>query len=256
MGGLMERWDAGYHDATYQLEGGDAEAVAAHQREVALEKKAPLDPQYWFDHPYPSSFPLCVAVKAAGLQGFELEDRYLRRVREAALVENRDLRTPAALVDLAREVRGLDADRFRGDVDGDAAVKAFREDWRAAREPLPKARDTKTTEGHVRYAFPALVVRRGDGEYRVLDGDHSYADCVEQLQELDPDLAPDGPPDIGDFVQHDVRVTLAEVSLVCDVSWARSEAALSLFVEGGLVRKRLAGDFHMWELVDLGGPIS
>jgi len=72
----------------------------------------PLDPRLWSEAPISSSYPACMAVKAAEEQGPEASARYLRALREGLMCFRRKLDTVEALVSEARGA-GLDAARFR-----------------------------------------------------------------------------------------------------------------------------------------------
>lgn len=247
LGGLMERWSKDFNDPLYQLTGGDAEALARHQEEVSLITQMPIDVGFWIENPPSSTHPASIAVKAAGLQRADLEDLYLRRVREGFLTERRRLDNKEALLMIAGEVPGINLDRLRKDIDSNAAKQAFRHDWEAARRPVPEARDTKVTEGHLRYSFPTLLLFNDAGEYRVLDADNTYQDYLRVISELAPGVKRGIPPDIETFVRKYRHVTTKEVSVVCEVSWKEAEAALEKLAEASIVRKRPVGHFCMWE---------
>ena len=62
----------------------------------------PVDGRLWLDAPPKSSYPACLAVKAAAEQG--LDGPYLRRLREAFAVDGRRADNPDALLALASDV--------------------------------------------------------------------------------------------------------------------------------------------------------
>jgi predicted DsbA family dithiol-disulfide isomerase len=108
--------------------------------DVAAETGMPVDPRLWLDAPPKSSYPACLAVKAAAEQG--LDGRYLRRVREAVMCEQVKADTADALTALARDVPGLNVERFSIDLASNAITEAF-------------AADLEKAAGH---ELPALVV--------------------------------------------------------------------------------------------------
>ncbi len=69
----------------------DEVTAAPHWREVAERSGQPIDERLMLDvtDPHWSTWPACVAVEAAGLQGRAVGDRFLRRLRRAALTERR-----------------------------------------------------------------------------------------------------------------------------------------------------------------------
>ena len=99
--------------------------------QAAAATGMPVDGRLWLDAPPKSSYPACLAVKAAAEQG--LDDPYLRRLREALAVEGRRADNPDALVALASDVSGMNVDRFRVDLQSNAIVEAFGADLDTAR---------------------------------------------------------------------------------------------------------------------------
>lgn len=123
--------------------------------EVRHRTGQPLDDRVWVEKPPASSYPACLAVKAAGLQSDAAAEAVLRRLREALFLERRDVSDPAVLRALARSVADarpdlLDFSRFSTDLGGPEAEAAFRDDLREARY----LGLTRT---------PALTLRRADG---------------------------------------------------------------------------------------------
>jgi predicted DsbA family dithiol-disulfide isomerase len=118
MGGLARQFD----DPLVQLRGWLDVGAAG----------MPVDARMWLDAPPKSSYPACIAVKAAAEQG--LDEPYLRRVREAFAAEGRRVDNPDALVALAGEVAGMNVERFRIDVQSNAIVERFAADLDKARE--------------------------------------------------------------------------------------------------------------------------
>ena len=84
----------------------------------------PVDPRLWSEGPIRSTYPACMAVKAAAEQGADAAARYLRALREGLMCFRRKLDAPEALVEEARAA-GLDVARFRIDLGSNAIVEAF-----------------------------------------------------------------------------------------------------------------------------------
>src|SRR6185503_18267029 len=97
MGGLAREFKRPLDTMRHWIDAGEASAM-------------PVDPRLWLDAPPRSSYPACLAVKAAAEQGRDAA--YLRRAREGLAYERRSLDSPEALVELARTVDGLDVERF------------------------------------------------------------------------------------------------------------------------------------------------
>jgi predicted DsbA family dithiol-disulfide isomerase len=98
----------------------------------------PVEAAIWVHDAPASSWPSCLAVKAASLQSAAAADLYLRRVREAVMIEGRNISRDDVLIDVALRLAEacpglLDADRFESDLGGRDARAALEEDVREAR---------------------------------------------------------------------------------------------------------------------------
>ncbi|HEU4658589.1 MAG TPA: DsbA family protein [Capillimicrobium sp.] len=132
------------------------EATLGHWLDAAAVSGMPADPRLWLEAPPRSSYPACLAVKAAAEQG--LDAAYLRRAREGFAYERRSLDNADGLIGLARTVPGLDVERFRVDLDSNAIVEAFGRDLDEARTVAPELRGE-----HPRVSFPSGRFTGPDG---------------------------------------------------------------------------------------------
>ncbi len=164
----------------------------AQALDAAAQSGMPIDPRLWLDAPPKSSYPACLAVKAAAEQG--LDEPYLRRVREAIMCERIKADTADALTALAREVPGMNVDRYSVDLGSNAIVAAFGADLETARAAGAD--------------MPALL----------LDGKPAKA------EELDAPRRP--APSVEEALQRWPRMAAAEVAAVCDLPGPRAPAEL------------------------------
>jgi putative protein-disulfide isomerase len=167
MGGLARRYGSEYRDEEGEIGSGpDCFAdLIAHWLHVTAETGMPSDPRLWTQNPISSTYPACMAVKAASEQGHEAGYRYLRRVREGLLVERRKLDHAEALIAVAGPA-GLDVDRFRLDLESHAITEAFAADLDEVRAVPGEARAagrSRRTEGKERVAFPSVLYVGEDG---------------------------------------------------------------------------------------------
>jgi predicted DsbA family dithiol-disulfide isomerase len=165
----------------------------------------PVDPRLWTEGPIRSSFPACMAVKAAAEQGPEAAARYLRALREGLMCFRRKLDAKEALVEEARGA-GLDVARFRNDLDSHAIVEAF-------------GADLEATRTHAR-EVPFLVV--GDNQ-RVLG---PADDWQAALADAGARPADSPRPDVLGALRRFGRMASAEVEAVCDLPGPRANAEL------------------------------
>ncbi len=161
MGGLARQYDSRYRDDEGGIGSGpDCYAdLMSHWLEVGEETGMPFDPRIWTENPIRSTYPACMAVKAAGEQGSELEYRYLRRLREGLMVGRRKLDHAESLIAEAGPA-GLDVERFRIDLDSHAITELFGADLDEVRDVPAQAREAdkvRSTEGKERVSLPSAV---------------------------------------------------------------------------------------------------
>jgi hypothetical protein len=122
-----------------------------HWIDAAAASGMPIDPRLWLDAPPRSSYPACLAVKAAAEQG--RDGAYLRRARAGLAYERRTLDNPDALIALARDVPGLDVERFKIDLSSNAITESFGADLERSRTVAPERRGE-----HARVAIPSIQI--------------------------------------------------------------------------------------------------
>jgi putative protein-disulfide isomerase len=172
----------------------------------AAESGMPFDPLIWEEGPIRSTYPACMAVKAAADQGRAGE--YLRVLREGLMCFRRKLDTGEALVEEARRA-GLDVERFRIDLESHAIVEAFGAD-------LEEARAVPDVE------FPAL--RFGDGDWLIGPRPYeAYRDAAVASGAQSSGAVAPGPPDA---LKRFGRMATAEVESVCELAGPRAQAEL------------------------------
>jgi predicted DsbA family dithiol-disulfide isomerase len=110
----------------------DPAAMIVPWLDAAERSRMPVDPRLWAEAPLSSSYPACMAVKAAEEQGPDAAGRYLRALREGLFCFRRKLDAKEALVEEARGA-GLDGQRFRVDLESNAIVEAFGADLEETR---------------------------------------------------------------------------------------------------------------------------
>jgi thioredoxin family protein len=169
----------------------------------------PVDPRLWSQGPIRSTYPACMAVKAATEQGSEASGRYLRAVREGLMCFRRKLDSTEALVGEAHGA-GLDEARFRVDLDSNAIVEAFGVDLEAVR-----ALDVEPTP------LPSYEV----GSVRLF-GPQSYERLRAAALEAGARLSNAPAPDVLTALGRFGRMAGIEVEAVCDLPGPRANAEL------------------------------
>jgi putative protein-disulfide isomerase len=219
MGGLAREIDPPYETRLLEwLEHSDRSAM-------------PVDPLLWYEGPIRSTYPACMAVKAAGEQGPEAAGRYLRALREGLMCFRRKLDSSEALVEEARRA-GLDAARFRIGLESNATLEAFGGDLDLARGLDPD-----------RFTLPSYEIGS-----EVLFGAQSYDGLREAA--LAAGARPSGAPapDVLGALERFGRMAGVEVEAVCGLAAPPANAELWRLAAEWRVKPVRVLTGMLWEL--------
>jgi predicted DsbA family dithiol-disulfide isomerase len=215
MGGLARQYGGDYRDEEGGIGSGpDCFAdLIVHWLDVAAETGMPCDPRIWTQNPISSTYPACMAVKAACEQGAAAGYRYLRRLREGLLVERRKLEHAETLIGEAGSA-GLDVERFKIDLGSHAITELFAADLDEVREVPVEAREAgkiRRTEGTERVPFPSAVFVAEDGTRRGVWGWQPYEAYREAALAVDAAPVNEGPLAPIESIERFGRVATKEV---------------------------------------------
>jgi predicted DsbA family dithiol-disulfide isomerase len=182
----------------------DAGPKLASTLDVVAETAMPADPRVWLEHPPRSSYPSCLAVKAAAEQ--DLDGPYLRRLREGTFLRRERLDNAEAFLAAARDVPALDLPRFEIDLRSNAIVELFGADRERAQAACDDGRP----------ALPAFSV----------DGGPTIG--VDELRTavLDRGAVPGPLPSPEAALKQFGAMAAAEVAAVCDLPAIRARIEL------------------------------
>ncbi|MGI8750249.1 MAG: DsbA family protein [Thermoleophilaceae bacterium] len=224
--------------------------------DAAAESGMPADPRVLRGSPPRSSYPMSMAAKAAGDQGPAAAYRYLRALREGSVALRRKLDTTEALVEEARGA-GLDAERFRVDLDSHGTVEAFGADMEAA-AVLAASGDPAASGGHSvaeggrGLPLPTFVIDGADhgGAERpvVLSGLQSPAALREAVLGAGAAPAVGSRPEPIAALRRFGRMAPVEVAAVCDLPLPKAEADLAALALEWRIRPVAVGGGRLWEL--------
>jgi putative protein-disulfide isomerase len=208
-----------------RIEAPDAGALALATVDAAAESGMPADPRVFLRDPPASTHPAGLAITAVAEQGDPAP--YIRRLREAILLERRRMDTAPALLDAARETGGLDLDRLRVDFGSNAILERFGED-------LERGRGVTT---------PAL--RFGDGP--LVEGYGPYERLRDAALAAGAQASADGRPGVEDALRRFGALATPEVAAACDLPGPRAPAELwRLALEWRVKPRRVTGG-EIWE---------
>jgi putative protein-disulfide isomerase len=230
MGGLARDYTRDYEDMAAGIGGetGVYQGLVNHWLKVADEGGMPIDPRIWAEGPIASTYPACMAVKAASEQADDGGYSYLRALREGLLCFRRKLDTTEALVEEARRVR-LDVERFRIALGSHAIVEAFGKDLDATRTIPDDAREqdaAKQGQGAERLVFPSAVFNGADGSRHAVYGYGPYGRYRDAAVAAGAQPAGGDPPGVLDALRRFGRMATKEVEAVCDLPTPRAAAEL------------------------------
>ena len=198
----------------------------------------PVDPRIWANGSPRSSYPSCIAFRAAAEQGSTAGERYLRALREGFMCGRRKLDAPEALVEEARRTE-LDAQRFRIDLESNGILEAFGSD-------LEESRAAPEVE---RLGLPALrFLPAAGGREGWVGGGHAYEDwrAAAVAAGASPSAGPR--PDVPAALRRFGRMATAEVEAVCDMPRPRAGAELWRLAADWRVKRVPVLMGELWEL--------
>jgi predicted DsbA family dithiol-disulfide isomerase len=213
---------------------------------VSAETAAPLDPLTWAEGGIRTTYPACMAVRAAVEQGVEAGFAYLRRVREGIMCERLKLDHAEALVESARQA-GLDVERFGFGLRSHAITEAFGADLEttAALAAEQGDRPPHSSEGAGGAALPTAVFR-GDAHREIVSG-LQPVEAYRQAAEACGARRSGSRPGVEDVVRRFGRVTSAEVESLCDLPGPRAHAELWRLAEAWRLRPMRVLTGWLWE---------
>ena len=231
---------------------GDLSSLVKEWLDAADQSGMPLDPRVWHEAPLRSTYPACMAVKAATEQGAEAAGRYLRALREGIMCRRRRLDSAEALVEETRGA-GLDAQRFRIDLESHAIVEAFGADLEDTRSIPDAARERGLArEGGrgskvERLALPAIhfAGEAGD-EWRGSDDSNEEWRAAAIATGARPSGEPR--PDVIGALKRFGRMATPEVEAVCDLPGPRVSAELWRLATEWRVRPTRFLTGELWEV--------
>jgi len=232
MGGLARDYGApGGSDAAGEAERSGRPVhdwLLGHWLEVAAGAGMPCDPLLWRDGPLRSTYPACLAVKAAAEQAADGGGAYLRTLREGLLCFRRKLDTTEALVEEARRA-GLDVERFRIDLGSHAILEAFSADLEEVRAVPDEVRE----QGQVvasgrgeRVPFPTLAFAGEGGERAATYGAAAYEEVRAAALAAGATSVVDSAPEPLAALRRFGRMATPEVAAVCELAEPPTAAEL------------------------------
>ncbi|OXB03616.1 dithiol-disulfide isomerase [Flavobacterium plurextorum] len=216
MGGLLPDW-------SYNSGGiSKPSDVAHHWDEASLHYQMPIDGNVWLEDPLSSSYPSCIAMKAAQIQSKEKAVIFMRILREKLYLEKKNIAKWENIAEAAK-IANLDIEKLKNDYDGDAK-KLFQEDLNLAK--------TLGVRG-----FPTLFFADKNNNQLTVYGSKPYAYYENALLALYPEAKKKTFKNDDPLSLFEIYPTLApkEYAVILDISYNQAEEILDkLFKDGKL----------------------
>jgi putative protein-disulfide isomerase len=216
--------------------------LALEALDAAAESGMPVDARVFLRDPPSSTHPAGLAIQAVAEQaGGSRVGAFLRRLREAILLEGRRMDTASALLDAARQTGGLDVERLRVDFGSNAIVEAF-----GAQISRARAVDAEHhAPGAGRVRIPSLEVRGPDGERHGAYGPGPYERWREAMIAAGFTPATERPT-AEEAVRRWGSLATPEVAAACDLPGPRAPAELWRLATEWRIRARSVPGGVMW----------
>jgi predicted DsbA family dithiol-disulfide isomerase len=225
-----------------RIEDGAGLGMAA--LDAAEASGMPVDPRVFLRDPPSSTHPAGLAVAAVSEQhGGSRVAAYLRRLREAILLEGRRMDTAPALLDAARETGGLDLERLKIDFGSNAIVERFGADLERA--GAVAAEHHEPGSGRVR--IPSVEFRGAGGAIHGVYGCAPYERWREAALAAGAEPAAGPAPDVEGALARFGALATPEVAAACDLPGPRAPAELWRLALEWRVRPRRVLGGELWE---------
>ena len=242
-GGLFEDFTP-VREQWARMSGGQwRDSVRAFFEAVAAQHRMPMNVERMTSSvdDFSSTWPACIAVKAADLQGRAAGRRYLRRLREAWCLDGRGIHRRDVQESVAIDA-SLDVDAFRHALDDGTADAAFHWDRDACQE-------------HEVTGFPTFEITYGDGQVNDtvrLNGWQPWETFDDFLRKLAPGIQPrrlEPTESVVEGLLHTYgRFATREITAVLGLTEDDAAILLEGLEDRGKIARRIVGDGLMWEL--------
>jgi len=215
----------------------DPRAFAAHWLDAGAASGMPVDPRALLTDPPAATNPAGLAVKAVAEQGDP--GPFLRRAREAIMVEGRRLDRGDALLGVAREVTpALRLDLLRVAFGSNAILEALGND-------LERARAAAGPDAERRVPLPTLHF---GGPEHAVEGPQPYAAWRAAAVAAGAEPHGGAPPRVQEALERFGTMATPEVAAVCDLPGPRAAAELWRLALEWRVRPRRVLGGELWSL--------
>jgi putative protein-disulfide isomerase len=180
MSGLLPTWQS-FNDPMYSVSRPMQMGPVWH--EASLTSGLEIYDKIWAEDPPASSYPACIAVKCAELQSEKAGAQYLRKAREAVMLQGKNIARQDVLIAIGDDVAKsypnlLNTEKFSFDLKGsDNGIEAFRKD-------LNEVQSRNITR------FPTLIMRSSNRPSIMITGYRPYPVLLDAIRQVVSKIEP------------------------------------------------------------------
>ncbi|MGB7786308.1 MAG: DsbA family protein [Salinimicrobium sp.] len=197
MGGLLRDWQH-FSDGMNNI--NRPSQFGPLWMEAKQRSGQPIEESIWIDDPVDTSYPACLAVKAAGQQSAIAEEAMLRKLREAVMIKKINIGEVDVLLKIAKELEQkkiLDFEKFQKSLFSEEASALFKKDLE-----LSKIRGVSR--------FPTMLISFG-GRTLQITGYRPFEVLLDTFKLLDPGLELPQKIDENDYINSWASLTAREL---------------------------------------------
>lgn len=230
MGGLLPSWEN--FDDKRITKPTDA---AQLWEEIRGKEKIPIDGDIWLEDPLMSSYPPCIAFKAAQLQDKDKAIFFLRRLKEMLFMEKKNINNWEN-IERAALFCGLDAALLQKNMKKEG-IDDFKKDL------------AKANELNIR-VFPTLIFERKGMESEILKGLKTYEIIEQTILKYVPDAKKNtNLPTPADLFKLYNNMTEKEFAFLLSIDQPAADAELEKLNHQGLIQKVSVKELAYWQSV-------
>ncbi len=229
MGGMADKIDQWRKD--YNV--ADDESMKSWISDSISITGVPVDPDFIVKSSADSSWPACIAIKAAELQNGELAAKFFRRLMEAIQLKANNISQEEVYLSIAKAI-GLDRAQMRKDISSGKAAKMFAKD-----------------RGEMNVNFLTLVLtNKQTRKSKVIEGVFTSEQFENAVDEISGGkLNKKTPIDILEYFEHHANhlISAKEIAVVFGISEQDADKRLGILSDGHLVKSVIVGgDKEFW----------
>ncbi|MED4533186.1 DsbA family protein [Metabacillus fastidiosus] len=213
MGGLLESWD-GFADVSNGI--SKASDVAGHWKEVGEHSRMPIDGSLWTNDPVHSSYPPSRVFKIIQSMDHSLANLFLRKIREAVFVFNKNIAKADVLITIVNELN-LNGEKIVTEAASESAQSLLKQDFDLARKLGVRG-------------FPTIIMINEENKGVKIVGARTFQEYVNGLKQVlssAENINPKPQPPLSNLLDRGSLLFSKEIEVMYDID----EKDVTSFIE-------------------------